>query len=351
MSIGVRRSPGIHLAMTLAVCLAALTAYPITAAVDTGQTRFFKYLMGTSVRIEIYGGDAALRQQAADEAFAAVGEVDRLMSDYRADSEVTRVNRSASDQPVVVSAPLMAVLAAGERVSQESHGAFDMTLRPALVLWGFKSHASHIPTREEIEETQSSVGYGHLALDKTTQSVRFTRRGMAVDLGGLAKGFATELAAASLRSRGLSGVIDAGGTQYMVGTPIGKERWSVGVLHPDLPGELLGGLDVADGAVSTTSDTSNLLPSDSSALGRVLDPRNLLPATSSLSATVVSQDGTLANALSRAAFVLGPVEGLALLDRFPSTWGVIAYRQANRSIGVKVSPGHAQAFHPAPAAQ
>ena len=143
---------------TLAACLAAITAFPLSAAVDTGQMRSLEYLMGTSVRIEIYGGDAALRQQAADEAFAAVAEVDSLMSDYRADSEVTRVNQAAADSPVVVSAPLMAVLSAGERVSRESQGAFDVTLRPALMLWGFKNHAPHIPTSQEIGEVQPLIG-------------------------------------------------------------------------------------------------------------------------------------------------------------------------------------------------
>ena len=139
-------------------------------------------------------------------------------------------------------------------------------------------------------------------------------------------------------------MIDAGGTQYMVGNPLGKEAWSVGIGHPDRQGALIGALDLAGGAISTTSDVPNT--ADSRALGRVLDPRTLQPSAASLSATVVSDDGTLANALSRAVFVLGPVDGLALLDRFPSAWGLVAYRQSDGTIGVRVSPGHPHAFHP-----
>jgi len=343
-----RRSRTVHCVATLAVCLGAIAALPLSASVDTGQTRVFRYLMGTSVRVEAYGGDAALRQQAADEAFAAVAEVDRLMSDYRADSEVTRVNHTAANGPIVVSTPLMAVLTAGERVSRESQGAFDVTMRPALVLWGFKKHAPHTPTSQELADVQRSIGYRHLVLDQTAGSIHFASSGMGLDLEGLAKGFATELAAGSLRRRGLSGVIDAGGIQYMAGKPRGKEIWSVGIGHPDRQGALIGAIDLGGGAVSTTSDMSNILPTAARALGRVLDPRTLQPSTASLSATVVSDDGTLANALSRAAFVLGPVEGLSLLDRFPSTWGVIAYRQPDGSIGICVSQGHLSAFHPVP---
>jgi len=122
MIVGARRLPFVPLAAMLALCAGAITAPSLSAAVDTGRTRVFKYLMGTSVQIEIHGGDTALRQQAADEAFAAIGEIDRLMSDYRADSELTRVNQAAADAPVVVSAPLMAVLAAGDRVSGKATG-------------------------------------------------------------------------------------------------------------------------------------------------------------------------------------------------------------------------------------
>jgi FAD:protein FMN transferase len=325
----------------MAVCLAAIVASPLAATIDTGQTRLFKYLMGTSMRVEVYGSDEAARRQAADEAFAAIAEVDRLMSDYRDDSELTSVNNAAASRAVPVSAPLFAVLEAAERVSRQSDGAFDVAVRPLTALWGFKTHQMHVPTASELNAIRPLIGYRNVTLDRDAHTVRFNRDGVQLDLGGIAKGFAAEVAAGSLKRRGLAGMIDAGGNQYMVGLPSGKPSWSVGISDPDRRGALLGAIDIQGGAVSTASGAATREP--------LLDPRTLQPSTASLSATVVSEDGTLADALSKAVFVLGPTRGLALLNGFTNAWGVVAYRQPDGSIGIAVSRGHLPSFHPSAA--
>ena len=172
---------------------------------------------------------------------------------------------------------------------------------------------------------------------------------MEIDLGGIAKGFAVELAAGSLERRQLSGFIDAGGNQFLVGLPPGKPTWTVGIGDPLEPEHLIGALDVAGGSVSTTADSSNFLIVGGRRYGHVLDPRTLHPADRSLSVTVVARDATLADALSKAAFVLGPRDGLALLESIPGVAGLIAFRQADGTVGVAVSAALRTAFHPAPA--
>ena len=333
--------------MTLisAVSIAALACISLAADIDTGRTRLFKYLMGTSMRVEVYGGDAHTRQQAADEAFAAIAEVDRVMSDYRDDSELTRVNREADARPVPVSAPLFAVLDAAGTVARQSDGAFDVTMRPLGALWGLRSPAPRVPSAAELTRVRPLVGFRGLQLDVQAHTVHFARAGMSIDLDGVAKGFASELAAKSLRRRGLAGVVDTGGHQYMVGLPPGKSSWSIGIGHPFQPGTLLGSLDIHGGAVSTTAAESSDGPGRAVAR-RVLDPRTLQPSAMCVSATVVSPDGTTAQALSHAACVMGSSAGLALFDRFADTWGIVAYRAPDGSVGVRVSPGHVQDFHP-----
>lgn len=332
----------------MAVCLAALVVFPLAAAIDTGQSRLFKYLMGTSMRVEVYGGDEATRRQAADEAFAAIAEVDRLMSDYRTDSELTMVNRTAALRGVAISPPLFAVLEAAERVSRQSNGAFDIAVRPLTELWGFKNHQAHVPAPSELAAIRPLIGYRNVTLDRAAHTVHFAREGVEIDLGGIAKGFAAEAAAGSLKRRGLTGVVDAGSTQYMVGLPPGKQSWSVGISHPDRRNALLGAIDIGGGAVSTSAGASNASSPGAATSWPLLDPRTLQPSTASLSATVVSDDGTLCDALSKAVFVLGPKDGLALLDGFADAWGVVAYRQTDGSVGIAVSQGHARSFHPAP---
>ncbi len=337
-------TPRAVLATTACLLAGAVAAVTAGRPDDPNQTRWFRYLMGTSVRVEVYGGAFADRQAAASEAFGAIAEIDRLMSDYRTDSELSHLNQTASREAVPVSAPMFAVLAAADRVSRASGGAFDVTVGPLVSLWGFKDKHAHVPSSTELTRLREVVGFRNVVLDRQARTVHFLRSGVQVDLGGIAKGFAVEVAARSLGRRGLSGVVDAGGNQFMVGLPPGKRQWSIGISHPEKPEALLGVIDLAGGALSTSSDASNFLTVDGKTYGHLLDPRSLHPSTASLSVTIVSADGTLSDALSKAVFVLGPRAGLDLLVSFPNTMGVVAYREPDGRIGVAVSPGLVPTF-------
>lgn len=300
----------LRVAATLATAVGLLAS--THAQVDTGQSRLFRFLMGTSVRVELSGGDDLRRAEAADEAFAAVADVERVMSDYRPDSELARVNATAAGQPVIVSGPLFAVVAAAERIEATSGRAFTAVV--------------------------AGRGVGRpLLLNAAERTIRFTAPGVRLSLDGLAKGFAAELAAGSLRRRDLSGTVDIGGVQFMVGRPVGKPLWTVGIAHPSVRGALLGALEVTGGAVATATHT--VAGSGSAPLHEAADTRL---------ATVVSADGTLADALSRAAVTLQPAEALALLARFQDTWGLVASRGPDGALSIAVSAGHASAFHQAP---
>ena len=293
--------------------------------------------MGTSVQVQAIGGDETTRRAAIDEAFAAMAEVDRLMSNYRSDSELTRVNREAARGPVVVSDPLLRVLEAAQRISADSAGAFDITVGPLVRLWGFRNKTPHIPSSAELAAVRSLVGYRSLVIDGGQHTVRFAHAGMEIDLGGIAKGFAVEVAAGVLRAHHVNGFIDAGGNQYMVGTPPGKTAWTIGIKNPDAADRLMGVIEVAGGSVSTSANDANFLVADGRKYGHLLDPRTLQPSTAALSATIVSDDGTLADGMSKAAFLLGPMDGITLIDSYPGMSGAIAYRKPDGSVGVAVS--------------
>jgi thiamine biosynthesis lipoprotein len=148
-----------------------------------------------------------------------------------------------------------------------------------------------------------------------------------------------------LRRHGLSGSIDAGGNQFMVGHPPGRTTWSVGVKDPDAPDRLLGVLEVAEGSVSTSAQYANTLRAGTRRYGHILDPRTLQPSQATLSSTVVSPDATLGDALSKVGFLLGPARGRAVIESFPGTGAVIAVRNPDGTVGVVVSPGLAGRFH------
>jgi thiamine biosynthesis lipoprotein len=322
---------------SLALLLAAVVGSPAHAAQSGADTREYRYLMGTSMQVQAIGGDEAARHAAIDESFAAMAEVDRLMSNYRSDSELSHVNREAARGPVVVSDPLLRVIEAAQRVSADSNGAFDVTVGPLVQLWGFRDKMPHIPTSAELAAVRPLVGYRGLIVDAPHHTIRFVHPGMEIDLGGIAKGFAVEVAANVLRRHGLTGFIDAGGNQYMLGMPPGKPFWTVGIKNPDVADRLIGVVDVKGGSVSTSADDANFLVAAGRTYGHLLDPHTLQPSMASLSATIVSEDGTLADAMSKAAFVLGPQQGIALIDATPGMAGVIAYRKPDGGVGVAVS--------------
>ena len=117
---------------------------------------------------------------------------------------------------------MLAVLDAAQRVSAASNGAFDVTVGPLVKLWGFHDKTPHVPSQAELASVRPLVDYRNVRLDADHKTVQFTQPGVELDLGGIAKGFAVEIAAGVLRRRGLAGFIDAGGNQYLLGTPPGK---------------------------------------------------------------------------------------------------------------------------------
>jgi len=309
-------------------------------------SRGFRYIMGTSIEVRAFGGDEKRRSAAIDEAFASFAEVDRLMSNWRDDSELASVNRNAATSAVRVSDPLFSVIEAADVVSSRSGGTFDVTVGPLVRLWGFHDRKPRIPTSSELAALRPVVDYRNLILDRAARTVRFARPGVEIDLGGIAKGFAVELAAGVLRRNGLDGFIDAGGNQYLLGLPPGKTSWTVGIQDPDRPDRLLGTLDLQGGSVSTSGGYENFLTINGRRYGHIMDPRTLEPSMASLSATVVSPDGTLADATSKVAFILGPGAGLAFVDSTPRTMGLIAYRKDDGTVGVVMSEGLTSLFHP-----
>jgi thiamine biosynthesis lipoprotein ApbE len=336
-----------HRANIALLVIAGTVTIRTYAAQDGGRTRDFRYLMGTSVEVEAYGGNDAARRAAIDEAFGAIAEVDRLMSNYRDDSELSRINRLAAYESVRVSDPMLSVLEAAQRVSARSQGGFDATVGPLVRLWGFHDKKPHLPTTAELAAVRPLVDYRNLIIDEHTHSVRFARPGVEIDLGGIAKGFAVEVAANALRRRALDGFIDAGGNQYLLGSPPGKRIWTAGIKDPDRPDRLLGVVESSETSVSTSADYATYVEINGRRFGHILDPHTLQPSDRALSVTILARDGTMADAMSKAAFILGPSAGLALVDSFPGMSAVIAYRRPDGTIGLAISARLGTAFHPA----
>jgi thiamine biosynthesis lipoprotein len=269
-------------------------------AEPTVPIREVRLVMGTRAEVQVGGLGTTAGGAALDAAFEALDRVDRSMSLWK-ESELTRLNRTGSAQ---ASGDLQAVLVGALDIASASNGAFDPTVEPFVRAAGGTGQPPRALDERERRELLARVGPRHVHLDPTSGAVELDP-GTTLDLGGLAKGYAVDLALAALRAAGAtSGLVDLGSSSISAfGMPLTLE-----VRDPervDAPG--WASFALSEGHVSTSANDQQK--------DHLLDPHTGKPARKVLAATAMARSGMEADALSTAVFVLGPTEGLALLER------------------------------------
>ena len=262
--------------------------------------------MGSPCRIVLYAPDAQSAQAAAAAAFAEIAAIDASMSDFKPESELSRLNQSGEG---VVSDRLFEVLSIALRIAEATDGAFDPMLGAAVGVW----REGRIPSEEERKEILSKVGWRHLRLDPAKRRARIDKPGVRLDLGGIAKGYAADRALAALARKGvISALVAVAGDISLGDPPPGAEAWRVSI-----GGEGSGILLLRNRGVSTSGDAERFLEIGGVRYSHVLDPRTGVGLPGGAQATVVAPNATLADALATAACVLGPEAGIEVAASVP----------------------------------
>jgi FAD:protein FMN transferase len=271
--------------------------------------------------IEAYGPDADRLPRVLDEAFDEVDRIDRLMSHYRPESPLSRVNRDAGRHPVAVEPELFDFIVDAMRYHHDSGGAFDITVGPLMRAWGFFRGEGRVPSDHELAEARRHVGGAHVRLDGASKTIAFDASGVQLDLGGIAKGYAVDRVAALLRRRQIAAaLISAGGsTIYGLGTPPGRDGWEVMIQDPIDPRTDALSVQLKDRAVSVAGSSEKSFEADGVTYSHIMDPRTGRPAQGVLSVAVLARTGTAGDALDNAFFVLGPDGSRDYLSRLPET--------------------------------
>ena len=278
----------------------------VSCAAEEASEEFFA--MDTKMTVKVYGEGAPEAARKAKERLLAL---DALWSATREGSDIARLNGGAGEA-IALSPKTMRLLRMSEEVREETKGALDVTLAPLLQLWGFTGGVHRVPTAEEIEAARALTGAGKLKLDEAAGTARL-EKGSSVELGAVAKGYAGELVAAELKSRGVrSALLDLGGNIEVIGVREGGAPWRIGLRNP-FGGALLGTVAVADAAVVTSAIDQRFFTDEAgNRYWHILDPATGKPAASGLaSATVVASSGGRADALSTALFVMGAERAVA----------------------------------------
>lgn len=299
----------------LAAFLAAACAHtPPARAPEPRRFEFVDFRMGTSIRVVLYAPDEAAAESAGRAALAAVAAVDDAMSDWRSDSELSRLNAAAGGAPVPVSAELFEVLEAAARIAAASGGAFDPTVGPVVRLWRRAREEARLPDEAALREARALVGFGGLELDRARGTARLARAGMALDLGGIAKGHASDRALAVLRAHGTPrALVGCAGDLALGEPPPGEAGWRVRV------GEEGPVLVVARCGISTSGDDERHFEIGGRRYSHIVDPRTGLGLTGGATVTVTAPDARTADALATAVSVLGPDQGRRLAEAFGAT--------------------------------
>ena len=278
-------------------------------------------IMGTRVAVELWADDESRARGCIGQVMAEMRRIDALMSPFKADSELARINREAAERPVPVSEELFGLIARALKLSQTTGGAFDITFASVGYLYDYRRHVH--PDERTLAEHLPAVDYRQVRLDAATRSVRFGRAGVRIDLGGIAKGHAVDRGIAILRRCGIrSALVTAGGDSRILGDHHGRS-WMMGVKDPRKPDGIAVVLPLSDTAISTSGDYERFFIEDGKRYHHILSPKTGRPITHTMSVTVLGPDATTTDGLSTAFFVLGPEKALALCDRLPGIDAVI----------------------------
>jgi len=284
--------------------------------------RFQRGLMGTVFTVECYTHDRSVALKAVEEAFAEAAAINAVASDYIADSELLSFSRVAPGTGIRVSDRLFPLLWEAYELAVRTGGRFDPTLGPLTKLWRETRRRQVLPDAEALDAALAASGWRHLVLDEKAQTLEFKRRGMRLDLGGIAKGQAADAMLEILRRHGISrSSISAGGDIRVGDAPLDAEGWRVDVLvsersqNPDP-------IYLANAAVSTSGDLHQFVEIAGKRYSHIIDPATGLGLTRRVSATVVAPTATLSDALATACCVADPAEATALAAR----WGALELR-------------------------
>jgi thiamine biosynthesis lipoprotein len=320
-----------------AICLFVSFFFASCAEAPQAKSEF---VLGTLCSVNLFEGGSA---GAYREIFARFREIEARMSANKDGTQIDSINRSAGIAPVPVDQDVLQVILAALDFSDRSQGAFDPTVGSLVSLWGIGSDAARIPEPEEIQEALSLIDRGSVRIDAKAGTVFLMRKGMRLDLGAIAKGYAADEAARIIRKRGIQrAIIDLGGNVLAYGTKKGGLPWRIGVQDPSgLRGAYLGILQIKDSTMVTSGVYERFLEADGKRYHHILSTADGYPVRNGLlSVTILAKESMAADALSTSVFALGYEKGSALLAAYPGAEAIYVFEDMT----VRTSPGIAESF-------
>jgi thiamine biosynthesis lipoprotein len=284
--------------------------------------------MGTVLEITLCAPSISQHQQLSEALFSTATRLNTLLTTFSPDSSVSRLNARAGHGPQPVPPEVADILALSLRYGRLTGGTFDVTIGPLMTLWRQAAATQELPSATVLRRIHARVGSRHIRLLNGTVSL--PQEGMAIDLGGIGKGYALDVLVRQLRTQKVhSALFDFGqSSMWALGTPPGAKGWRLLLQQPN--GGIVGTLTLHDQALSVSASLGQIFEISGQRYGHVIDPRTGEPLQRDLLACVIAPSATQAEALSKALLVLGEREGIALLQRFPGVEGLLVEGDGQR---------------------
>ena len=281
--------------------------------------------MGSTLRLTAWASDRSGAAAAFEEVFSEFARLEKLMSTWIPDSDIARMNDAAGGPAVPVSAEVGELLRNARQISEWTGGRFDVTFGALSGLWKFDHDQDNVlPDMREVRRRLPLIDYRAIQIDEAAGTASISRKRMSVHLGGIGKGYAVDRGAAILRQRGFRDFMIQSGGDILVGGLNDGRPWRLGVQDPRGPADrTFAELDLSDAALSTSGDYERAFLKDGRRYHHLLDPATGEPARGARSVTIVANRATVADGLSTGVFILGPKDGMALIERLPDIEGVI----------------------------
>ena len=275
-----------------------------------------RILMDTTVTISVVSGSGDKSEKAIDRAFSEIEKLDRLLNFFSDSSEVSEINRNAGLKAVVVSPETFAVLEKAVYASGKTNGAFDVTIGSVTAMWDF--HKRTKPEDKKIKERLPLVNYKNIILNKKSSSVYLKKKGMLIDLGGIAKGYAADKAVEALKREGIkSGLVSISGDIKAFGLKPDLKPWKIGIRNPrseNKEDEIMATIEMTDMAISTSGDYERYFIIEGKRYHHILNPKTGYPVDECRSVSIIAKDGSVTDPFSTGIFILGAEKGIKLLE-------------------------------------
>ncbi|KRD61033.1 thiamine biosynthesis protein ApbE [Flavobacterium sp. Root935] len=275
-------------------------------------------LMGGRFDISIVDKDSLSAEKNSDIVIAEITRIENLISDWKADSQISKVNQNAGIQPIKVDREVFELAQRAVKLSEITNGGFDVSFAAMDRIWKFDGSMKEMPSADAIKKSVEKVGYKNIILDSTESTIFLKLKGMKIGFGALGEGYATDKCRAMMIEKGIkAGIINGSGDMSTWGKQPNGKDWKIGITNPFKPEKILAVVPLKEGAVTTSGSYEKFVVFNGKRYSHIINPATGYPAIGLCSVTVFGPNAETANGLSTSMMVLGLKEGLLLLQKFP----------------------------------